>query len=423
LHIPFLIIALVAVALQGISVYLAFFGRGLRYDVREAPQTALDDPEFAALLAFLTEAKLLHGNEFEVLTNGPCFYEAELTAIAQARISIHLEAYIFHKGEVAQRYISALAERARAGVRVRVTLDYIGSLTTTRRYLKELLDAGGEVCWYHPLRIRFIPEFNNRTHRELLTVDGRVGFIGGAGIADWWLRDGVRGNRWRDMMVRVEGPSAAALQAVFAQNWLRVSGEILAGDDYITRDEDGHGAPSLVVASTPAGGATQARILFQLLMSSARKCIYISTPYFLPSGSARRAIIQAARERNVEVKVLTPGDNNDQKMTRASSRHLYGSLLKHGIRIYEYLPSMNHTKTLMVDDMWVVVGSTNFDYRSFSINDEANLAVMDRALTRRVARDFERDLADSREITYADWLEKSRFRIADRLFSLLERQQ
>jgi cardiolipin synthase A/B len=423
LQTAFLIIALTAVALQGISVYLAFFGRGLRYEVKEPPRTALDDPEFAALLAFLTEAKLLHGNEFEVLTDGPCFYQAELDAIAQARSSVNLEAYIFHRGEVAQRYISALAERARAGVRVRLTLDYIGSLTTTRRYLKELLDAGGEVYWYHPLRIRFIPEFNNRTHRELLIVDGEVGFIGGPGIADWWMRDGVRGKRWRDMMVRVEGPSAAALQAVFAQNWLRVSGEILAGDDYVTNEEDGEGAPSLVVASTPAGGATQARILFQLLISSARKCIYISTPYFLPSGSARRAIIEAARERDVEVKVLTPGDNNDQKMTRASSRHLYGSLLKHGIRIYEYRPSMNHTKTLMVDDMWVVVGSTNFDYRSFSINDEANLAVMDRALTRRVARDFERDLADSIEITYSEWLEKSRFRIADWLFSLLERQQ
>lgn len=423
MHIAFLIVALIAIALQGITVYLAFFGRGLRYDVKEPARTALDDPEFAALLAFLTEAKLLHGNKFEVLTDGPCFYQAELNAIADARSSINLEAYIFHKGEMAQRYISALAERARAGVRVRLTLDYIGSLTTTRRYLKELLDAGGEVCWYHPLRIKFIPQLNNRTHRELLIVDGQVGFLGGAGIGDWWLKDGIRGNRWRDMMVRIDGPSAAALQAVFAQNWLRVSGEILAGDDYVTSEEDKPGAPALVVASTPAGGATQARILFQLLISSARKCIYITTPYFLPSGSARKAIIDAARERNVEIKILTPGDNNDQKMTRASSRHLYGSLLKHGIRIYEYLPSMNHTKTLMVDDMWVVVGSTNFDYRSFSINDEANLAVMDPALTRRVVQDFERDLANSREINYPDWLEKSRFRFADRLFSLLERQQ
>ncbi len=423
MHTAFFIIALIAMALQGIELYLAFFGRGLRYDVKEAPNTALDNPEFAALLAFLTEAKLLHGNSLEVLTDGGCFYEAELAAISQARSSINLEAYIFHKGEVAERYLKVLAERARAGVRVRLTLDYIGSLTTTRRYMKELLDAGGELRWYHPLRIRFIPEFNNRTHRELLIVDGTTAFIGGPGIADWWLKDGVRGKRWRDMMVRVDGPPAAALQAVFAQNWLRVSGEILAGDDYVTNDEDGKGAPALVVASTPSAGATQARILFQLLISCARKCIYISSPYFLPSHSAREAIIKAARERNVEVKVLTPGDNNDQKMTRASSRHLYGSLLKHGIKIYEYEPSMNHTKVLMVDDLWAVVGSTNFDYRSFAINDEVNLAVMDPGFTRRLAQDFERDLSQSREITYAVWREKSRFRIADRLFSLAERQQ
>jgi cardiolipin synthase len=422
-HTAFVVIALIAIALQAINLYLAFFGRGLNYEVKEPPTVALDDPEFAALLAFLTEAKLLHGNRFEVLTDGPCFYEAELAAIGQARSSINLEAYIFHTGEVAERYISALSERARAGVRVRLTIDYFGSFSTHRSYFKPLLDAGGELAWYHPLHLRFIPEFNNRTHRELLIIDGTVGFIGGRGIADWWLKDGIRGKRWRDMMVRVEGPSAAALQAVFAQNWLRVSGEILAGDDYITNEEDGQGASTLIVESTPAAGSTQARILFQLLISSARKCIYISSPYFLPSGSARRAIIEAACERNVEVKVLTPGDNNDEKMTRASSRNLYGSLLKHGIRIYEYLPSMNHTKALMIDDMWTVIGSTNFDYRSFSINDEVNLAVMDRALTRRVGQDFERDLANSREITYADWRQKSRFRIADRLLSLMERQE
>jgi cardiolipin synthase len=422
-HTAFFLITLLALSLQGITLYLAFFGRGLRYEVKEFPNRAPDDPEFAALLAFLTEAKLLHGNHLEVLTNGPCFYEAELTAIAQARSSINLEAYIFHKGEVAERYIHALAERARAGVRVRLTLDYIGSFSTPRSYLKELLDAGGELRWYHPLRLEFIPEFNNRTHRELLIIDGTTAFIGGAGIADWWAKDGVKGKRWRDMMVRVEGPSAAALQAVFAQNWLRVSGEILAGDDYVTNEEDGQGAPALVVGSTPSAGATQARILFQLLIASACKCIYISSPYFLPSRSARRAIVQAARERHVEVKVLTPGDHNDQKMTRASSRHLYGSLLKQGIKIYEYGPSMNHTKALMVDDLWTVVGSTNFDYRSFAINDEVNLAVMDPALTRRVAQDFERDLSDSQEITYAEWREKSRFRLADRLFSLMEHQE
>ncbi|HEY3454115.1 MAG TPA: phospholipase D-like domain-containing protein [Bryobacteraceae bacterium] len=423
MYTAFLIIAFIAIALQGIVLWLAFFGRGLRYDVKEPPNSAIDSSEFAALVAFLTEAKLLHGNKFDVLTDGPCFYEAELNAIASARSTINLEAYIFHKGDIARRYIDALVERARAGVQVRVTLDYIGSLSTPRSYLQKLRNAGGQVKWYHPLRIRYIPEFNNRTHRELLIVDGSVAFLGGAGIADWWIRDGVKGKRWRDMMVRVEGPSAAALQAVFAQNWLRVSGEILTGKDYFAESRDGQGAPTLVVGSTPAAGSTQARILYQLLITSARKCIYISTPYFLPSGSARRAIIQAARERNVEVKVITPGDNSDQRLTRASSRNLYGSLLKHGVKIYEYLPSMNHTKALMVDDIWAVVGSTNVDYRSFSINDEVNLAVMDAALTRRVGQDFERDLSQSREITYTEWCRKRRFRFADRLLSVLERQQ
>ena len=159
----------------------------------EPPKLALDDPEFAALLAFLTEAKLLHGNSFEVLTDGPCFYEAELAAIAQARSSINLEAYIFNKGRSPSVTCSALAERARAGVRVRLTLDFIGSFSTPRSYLKELLDAGGELRGYHPLRIEFIPEFNNRTHRELLILDGTTAFVGGRGIADWWLKDGVRG--------------------------------------------------------------------------------------------------------------------------------------------------------------------------------------------------------------------------------------
>ncbi len=423
MHTTFVVIGLIAIALQGISLWLAFFGHGLSYEVKDPPSSGIDSPDFCSLLAFLTEAKLLHGNTLEVLTNGPCFYEAELAAIAAARTSINLEAYIFHKGKISERYVEALTERARAGVQVRLTLDYIGSLSTPLSYFKPLLDAGGQVRWYHPLRIRYIPQFDNRTHRELLIVDGSVAFIGGPGIADWWMWDIAKGKRWRDMMVRVQGPSAVALQAVFAQNWLRVSGEILTGGDYFSNESDGAGSPALVVGSTPAAGATQARILFQLLIASARKCIYVSTPYFLPSGSARRALIQAARERNVLVKILTPGDNNDQRLTRAASRNLYGSLLKHGIRIYEYKPSMNHTKALMVDDLWSIVGSTNFDYRSFSINDEVNLAVMDAGLTRRIAQDFERDLSHSTEITFQNWLGKRRFRIADRIFSLLERQE
>ena len=274
-----------------------------------------------------------------MLTDGPCFYEGELAAIASARSTINLEAYIFQKGEMAERYVRrphGTRPRRRRGAR-------------DARLYRQLEHAPAAICKGYSMPVAnsagitrcessSFRELNNRTHRELLVVDGSTAFVGGAGVADWWMNDGVKGKRWRDMMVRVEGPSAAALQAVFAQNWLRVSGEILTGPGLFLNDDDGQGAPALVVGSTPAAGATQSRILFQLLIASARKCIYISTPYFLPSRSARQAIIQAARDRHVEVKVITPGDNNDQPITRASSRNLYGSLLKHGIKIYEYLP-------------------------------------------------------------------------------------
>ncbi|HEX3990393.1 MAG TPA: phospholipase D-like domain-containing protein, partial [Acetobacteraceae bacterium] len=249
------------------------------------------------------------------------------------------------------------------------------------------------------------------------------GFIGGAGIADQWWEDQRKEKRWRDTVLRIEGPSVAALQSVFAQNWLRVSGEILTEPTQFQFSRGENGAPGMVVSSTPAAGSTPARILFQLLISSARKCIYMNTPYFLPDRSARGAIIKAVRDRGVEVKIITPGDNSDQKLTRASSREIYGTLLKHGVKIYEYKPSMIHVKALMVDDCWSVVGSTNFDYRSFDLNDEVNLALLDRDVTRRLAADFENDLANSREITYDEWRRKFRFRLAQWAFNILERQE
>jgi cardiolipin synthase A/B len=421
LHTFVTVIAVIAVALQGLSLYLVLFGPDLPYRVKHPPTVPLDSDYFRSLIATLTEAEIRSGNRVDVLTDGPCFYEEELQGISRAEKTINLEAYIFHRGEVSRRYVDALAERARAGVKVTLVLDYIGSFSTFRSYFRQLLDAGGRLEWYHSLRPDLLLQINNRTHRELLIVDGRVAFIGGAGIADQWYKDGVKGRRWRDTVLRVEGPAVAALQSVFAQNWLRVSGEILTGEDYFQFGSGRDGSLALTVDSTPAAGSTQARILFQLLIASAKKCVYITSPYFLPDRSARQEIIRAARERNVEVKILTPGDNNDQKLTRASSREVYGTLLKHGIQIFEFKPAMIHVKALMVDDCWAVVGSTNFDYRSFDINDEVNLAILDEAVTKRLAKDFENDLSRSTQITYEDWRTKRRFRIADRFFSLLER--
>jgi cardiolipin synthase len=257
----------------------------------------------------------------------------------------------------------------------------------------------------------------------MLIVDGRVGFVGGAGIADQWYTGIGKHKRWRDTAVRMEGPVVSSLQSVFAQNWLRVAGEILTGEDYFSFPPgDGH-CVSLVVNSTPSAGSTRARILFQALIASAQRKIYINTPYFLPDRSARHAIIHAVRDRNVDVKIITPGVQSDHAFTRNSSRSLYGTLLKHGVKIYEYQPSMIHVKALMIDDIWAVVGSTNFDYRSFELNDEVNVAVLDPAVTCRLVEDFERDLAQSELVTYEDWRRKARYRIYERFEALLVKQE
>ncbi len=423
MHTTFLVLAVLALTIQALLVFLAFFGPELPYRIKRAPDAPIDSKYFLDLLAVLTDAQVHRGNRVEVLTNGNCFYEAELSAIRSAEHSIHLEAYIFLRGEIGKRFAEALAERARAGVRVKLILDYIGCLSTPKSYFKELLNAGGRVNWYHSPRPDLLPQINNRTHRELLIVDGKAGFIGGAGIADQWYKAHKRHARWRDTVVRVEGPVVASLQSVFAQNWLRVAGEVITDRDGFWFGDGEGDSVALVVNSTPAAGATRARILFQMLIASAKENIYISTPYFLPDRSARQAIVQAVRERNVQVKILTPGVRSDSPFTRSSSRQLYGKLLKHGVEIYEYQPAMIHVKTMMVDDAWAVVGSTNFDHRSFEINDEVNLAIQHAGVAKRLVQDFERDLEQSIPVTYEDWRRKTRYRVFERLEALLQRQE
>jgi cardiolipin synthase len=226
-------------------------------------------------------------------------------------------------------------------------------------------------------------------------------------------------------MFRVEGDAVANLQATFAENWLEASGEILAAKEFFPLCEEAHSTPSLVVNSSPsAGRSTRARILFQMLLASAQKSVLITTPYFLPDRSARAEMVRAIRERGVKIQIIVPGKGSDHALTRSSSRRLYGDLLAAGAKIYEYNPTMIHAKTLVVDGMWSVVGSTNFDNRSFGINDEVNLAAFDTGLAARIAEDFERDRAESRAVSYEDWRRRSIFERIHELFGmLLERQQ
>ena len=420
----FLVLAVTGIATQLLIVVLALFEPGLQYAIAEPVRDSLGSPEFARVLGILADAEPHADTRVEVLPNGDIFYEAELAAIHAARSHICLEAYIFQKGEIASRFITALAERASAGVEVRVVLDAVGSFNTWRSTFGELLAAGGQVCWYMPFRWYNLSRFNNRTHRELLIADGEIGFIGGAGIADHWYRNRGRRPRWRDTMFRVEGRAVASLQAMFAENWLESSGELLTGSRYYPEHKAAGGMAALVINSTPSmGRSTRARMVFQTLLAAASRSIHITTPYFLPDRSARRILVDAVR-RGVEVKILVPGKHSDHLLTRRSSRRLYGELLKHGAQIYEYQPSMIHTKSLVVDGLWSVVGSTNFDHRSFGLNDEVNLAALDEGLAARLQQDFQADLARARRITFAEWRRRPPYeRINEWLGWIIERQE
>ncbi len=421
----FLVIAIIGIALLGFMLFLALFEPGLAYKISSPTTEPLESEDFLCVLEAITDSKIHRHGRVEVLTNGEVFYEAELEAIRNAKESINIEAYIFQKGELTKKFVEALTERARQGVKVRMVIDAIGSFATWESYFAELRAAGGRVCWYHPLRLFTLARFNNRTHREIIVVDGRVGFIGGAGFADHWYKGQGKNPRWRDTMFRIEGEMVTSIQAGFIENWLEASGEILTERNYFPSNEIENRMDALVVDSSPStGGSTRARILYQTMLASAQKTIHITTPYFLPDRSARAEMLCAIRERNVEIKIIVPGKHSDHLLTRRSSRRLFGDLLKAGAKIYEYEKAMIHAKTMMIDELWSVVGSTNFDNRSFGLNDEINLAARDTELAARLAEDFATDLAASHEVSYEEWQHRSIFeRMHEWLGWVLERQQ
>ncbi|HSB12746.1 MAG TPA: phospholipase D-like domain-containing protein [Blastocatellia bacterium] len=419
------VFATVAIAFLALMLFLALFEPGLRYQIKNPPAVSIGSEDFIRILGALANGTIHSNSRVEVLTNGEVFYEAELEAIGSAQHNINIEAYIFQKGKLTRRFIDALVEKARAGVQINLVADAIGSFMTWNSYFETLKAAGGRVEWYHPIRLHTLPRINNRTHRELLIVDGKVGFIGGAGFADHWLYGKRNGLRWRDTMFRVEGEAVTDLQSTFVENWLEASGEVLAGIEYFPQTAPAGRARVLVVDSSPSvGESTRARFLFQTLLASARESIYIATPYFLPDRSAREEMVRAIRDRGVKIKILTPGKKTDHLLTRTSSRRLYGPLLRAGAEIFEYLPSMMHAKVMIIDGLWSVVGSTNLDNRSFGLNDEVNLAALDTELAVRLQEDFARDLADSLAVSYDEWKRRSLFeRAHEWLGWVLERQQ
>lgn len=379
--------------------------------------------QFIYSLSNVTLSSVHHDSRFEVLTNAPQFYPAMLSAIREARQSINMECYIFRPDEIGRTFMTAMMERARAGVMVKLIVDAVGSFGFGVSAIREMREAGCTVERYQRFKWYRLSRLNNRTHREVLVVDGRVAFIGGAGVGDQWAKGEPGKMPWRDTMARVTGPVVSSMQGVFAENWVECCGEILCGQEYFPDLNKAGDTSTIIVKSSPADRATACRVVFQLLVESAAKQVRITTPYFLPDKSLRQAFIATAK-RGVAIEIIVPGSHTDQRWVRLVSRRKYNELLREGIRIYEYRAGMTHAKVLSVDDLWVVLGTTNFDNRSFEHNDEVNVAIRDEEIAARVTDDFRHDLKYCEEVTLETWKRRPWFeKIVEPFAWILERQQ
>jgi cardiolipin synthase len=363
---------------------------------------ATDDAQFARSLGVLLGPPIVDGNTVRELRNGIEIFPAMLEAIRAARRSITFETYIYWSGSIGREFADALAERARAGVRVHVLLDWAGSVKMDPALLDEMRQAGAQIERYHKPHWSHLPRLNNRTHRKLLVVDGALGFTGGVGIADQWRGNAEDAAHWRDTHFRVEGPVVAQMQAVYIDNWMKASGRVLHGEDYFPALDQRGALRAQMFSSSPTGGSESMHLMYLMAITAAARSVDLSSSYFVPDELAVRALIDAAK-RGVKVRIITPGPYIDAAVTRRASRARWGRLLEAGIEIAEYQPTMYHCKVLIVDALLVSVGSTNFDNRSFRLNDEANLNVLDADFAARQLELFEHDLQHARPVSLQAW--------------------
>jgi cardiolipin synthase len=359
---------------------------------------------FLRAVEALTQAPVTRGNRAEILINGDRIFPAMLDAIGAAQRTINLLTYIYWRGEIGSRVADAVCERASAGVSCRVLLDAMGSIKMDPELIDRMDDCGVRVSRFRPPKPYAIRRGNNRTHRKLLIVDGRIGFTGGVGIAEEWTGDAQDPGHWRDTHVRVEGPVVRGLLGSFAENWLEATGEVLAGADDLPELEPipGERAAMLAIRSSAGVGDTDVETVFFLTIAAARRSIDLTSAYFAPRPAFLHALADSARS-GVAIRVLVPGPHIDKDIVRHTARSVYGQLLEAGVRVFEYQPTMLHAKSLVVDGAWSTVGSANFDNRSFQLNDETVLGVQDEAFAAQLTETFEHDLERSTEITLDTW--------------------
>jgi cardiolipin synthase len=396
-----------------------FAGCATVISVERIPEITLGEPSFFPTIEAHTGAPITGGNRIDVLLNGDETFPVMLRDIKAAKSTITFAQYLYEGGALGREWAQAFAERCRAGVKADILLDSHGSGKTPGEIIALMRDAGCHVEFYRrvdPPAIIFpwkLLQYNYRNHRRILVIDGRIGFTGGYGISDTWKGDGRTPKHWRETNARMEGPVVKFLQAAFAESWLEATGIVIGGEGYFPRLHPVGKVPAQIVSSSPAGGSFQNYLLFLLSIHSARKSILITNPYFIPDDVMTEALLKAAA-RGVRVVVLAPGEI-DSRLTYTASRSHYGRLLLGGVEIFEYQAALMHAKTMVIDGIWATIGSTNFDNRSFALNQELNLTIYDGPLAHRLEKIFQEDLKFSKKITYEEWDSRSIF---ERLFEL-----
>lgn len=380
----------------------------IRYQIEH--RFAVEDPQFLRSMGQLLGPAILRDNEVKALHNGDQIFPAMLNAIRAAEKTVTFETYIYWSGDIGKQFSDALCERARNGVRVHVLLDWVGTGKIDKEYLEQLQAAGVEVERYHPLRWYTLARINNRTHRKLLVVDGKIGFTGGVGIADQWTGHAQSAEHWRDSHFQLKGPAVAQMQAAFNDNWIKTRAAVLYGEDYFPKLDEVGPSSAQVFKSSKGEGSESVRLMYLLSIASAMKDLRLEAAYFVPDDLSIETLV-AARKRGVNVEIIVPGPVTDGRFVQSASRSRWGDLLDAGVQIYEYQPTMYHCKVMIVDHVWVSVGSTNFDDRSFRLNDEANLNIYDAAFAAEQLAIFDEDKRNSRmmkreEFKNRSWLGK-----------------
>ncbi|CAN7471738.1 cardiolipin synthase [Acidovorax sp. Leaf76] len=418
------LIVFLTALVTGAAVLLALnFTAGEKKVQHELPRLySTASPQFERALGSLLGPGIVGGNEVTELLNGDQIFPPMLAAIKAAQKSVTFETYIYWSGDIGKQFADALSERAQAGVQVHVLLDWVGSAKMEDSYLAEMEQAGVQIKKFHEPHWYNLARLNNRTHRKLLVVDGQVGFTGGVGIAPEWTGNAQNPDHWRDSHYLVRGPAVAQMQATFLDNWLKVTGKVLHGDAYFPAIAPVGTQKAQMFSSSPSSGSESMQLMYHLAITAAERSIDLSVAYFVPDELTQNLLMDALK-RGVRVRLVTPGEHTDTETVKAASRATWGDLLQAGAEIYEYRPTMYHCKVMIVDQLLVSVGSTNFDNRSFRLNDEANLNVYDAKFAQRQTLVFEDDIKRSRRVTHADWLERPlREKLHEKMTGLLRSQ-